>query len=215
MSHLKRISMAKRWPLPRKGTKYVLKSYPGKSFEISMPLGIALRDILKVTSTRKETKALLHNKDVKINGKINEEEKFPLSIFDVLSIPKLNKNFIFLLNESGKIIFEEINEKDAQTKVCKVINQKILGKGIKQINCMDGWNFICKDKISVNDSLLIDLKENKILKILPLKVGSEVFIMGGAHAGEKGKIAEKDKKIIVNIKNKNFEIQAKNIVVIR
>ena len=216
MSHLKRKSMEKSWPLPRKGTKYVLSAYPGKKSGMSMPLGIILRDVLKITSKRKETKALLHNKEIKVNGKIAEEEKLPVGLFDVLSIPKLSKNYIITFNESGKISCEEINEKDSHLKICKITGQKILKKGIKQINCIDGRNFLSKEKVSIKDSIVLDLKDNKILKILPFKVGSEALIIGGAHVGEKGKISEiTDDKVKMNIKNKAFEIQERNIVVVK
>jgi small subunit ribosomal protein S4e len=215
MSHLKRISIERSWPLPRKGSKYMLKAYPGKKSELSMPLGIILRDIIKITSKRKETKAVLQNKEVHVNGKIVREEKFPLMILDTLSLPKLGKHFILTLNESGKIVCEEISAKESESKVCKIIGQRILKKGIKQINCIDGRNFILKEKAAINDSLLLDLKENKITKVLPFKTGSEVLVIGGAHMGEKGKISETGERIKVHIKNKNFDIQAKNIVVLK
>lgn len=216
MSHLKRKSMEKSWPLPRKGTKYVLIAYPGKKSEMSMPLGIILRDVLNATSKRKETKALLHNKEVKVNGKIAEEEKLPVGLFDILSIPKLGKNYTIVFNESGKISCEEINEKDSNLKICKIIGQKILKKGIKQINCIDGRNFLSKEKMSINDSIVLDLKDNKIIKILPFKAGSEALIIGGAHIGEKGKITEIEKdKVKISLKSKTFEIQERNVVVVK
>ena len=214
MSHLKRISIERSWPLPRKGTKYLLKAYPGKKAEISMPLGIILRDVLKIANTRKEVKAVLHNKEVSIDGKIITEEKFPIGIFDILVLKKLNKNFLVTLNENGKISLEEIAEQETRQKICKIAGKKILKKGIQQINCIDGKNFISKEKINTNDSAVINFKENKIVKILPLKVGAEVLIIGGEHIGEKGKIIEKNEKIKVQVKNKNFEIHLKNIYVI-
>ncbi|MEM2956084.1 MAG: hypothetical protein QW041_00705 [Candidatus Pacearchaeota archaeon] len=214
MSHIKRKAMEKSWPLPRKGTKYLLKPYPGKKKEMSIPLGLIIRDVLKIANTRKEVKALLHNNEVKINGKIVTEEKFPLSIFDILSLEKLGKHFRVIFNKNGKIMMEEISEKEANLKICKVTGKKILKGGIQQINCLDGRNFIYKDKVKINDSIVVDLKENKIIKILPLKQGADVFIIGGKHIGEKGKISEIDEKIKTIIDGKSFEIQAKNIYVI-
>jgi len=213
MSHLKRISIERSWPLPRKGTKYLLKAHPGKKAEISMPLGIMIRDVLKLAGTRKEVKSMLHSREISIDGKIITEEKFPVGIFDIMSIKKLGKNFIVTLNESGKISLDEISE--THQKICKVIGKKVLKKGISQINCIDGRNFISKEKLGINDSVIIDLKESRISKVLPLKAGAETLITGGEHIGEKGKIIEKNEKIKVQIKGKNFEIHAKNIYVIK
>ena len=192
MSHLKRISIERSWPLPRKGTKYLLKAYPGKKSEISMPLGIMIRDVLKLASTRKEVKSMLHSKEVSIDGKIITEEKFPVGIFDIMIIKKIGKNFIITLNESGKISPEEISDKETSQKICKVIGKKVLKNKVQQINCIDGKNFVSKEKVSTNDSVIVDLKESKIMKVLPLKAGAEVLITGGEHIGEKGKIVEKN-----------------------
>jgi len=214
MKHLKRKAIARSWPLPKKGTKYVMKPYPGKKRELSLPLGIILRDILKIASTRREIKALLNANEIFVDGKLRKKEKTPLSLFDILSIPRLNKYYRITINEKRKIALEEINEKDSNIKICKVIGKKMLKNGIQQINCSDGINFIYKDKISINDSIIFDLKNKKIIKILPLKIGAEVFITGGAQSGLKGKIAEIDGKIKVRIKNKNLEVQVKNLYVI-
>jgi small subunit ribosomal protein S4e len=215
MSHLKRSSIERSWPLPKKGTKYLLKAHPGKKAEISMPLGIMIRDVMKIAGTRKEVKSMLHSKEVSVDGKIITEEKFPVGIFDIMCIKKLNKNFMITLNENGKIGLDEISDKETGQKICKVIGKKVLKKGISQINCIDGRNFISKEKLSTNDSVIIDLKESKISKVLPLKAGAEILITGGEHIGEKGKIIEKNEKIKVQIKGKNFEIHAKNIYVIK
>lgn len=211
MSHQKRLAIERSWPLPRKGTKYLLKQHPGKKSGISIPLGIILRDILKITNTRKEAKALLHDKEICIDNKIITEEKFPISIFDILSIKKINKSFKIMLDEKGKLHLEEINDKDSQYKTCKIIGKKTLKKGMQQINCLDGRNFLYKDKVNVNDSIVLDLKTGKIIKVLPLKEGAEVFVIGGEHIGETGKIIVKDKKIKIKIKNKDFEIKPEKV----
>ena len=213
--HLKRKAMEKSWPLPRKGTKYVTRPYPGKSFETALPLVIALRDVLKMVDTKKELKSLLNKNEIYVNERIIKEEKFPVGLFDVLSLPKIKKYFRATLTDKGKIALEEINEKDSQSKVCKVVGKKMLKKGILQINCLDGRNFLYKGNIAANDSIIFNLKENKVEKIIPLKAGAEVFVLGGGHIGAIGKISEINEKIKVQIKNNTFEIQAKNICVIK
>ena len=212
--HMKRLAIEKSWPLPRKGTKYLMKQYPGKRKEIAMPLAIVIRDILKVASTKREVRELLKAGDIIVDGKVCKEEKFPLSIFDNLSIPKIKKNYRITLTENGKICAEEISEKDAHLKICKIIGKKMLKNKVQQINCFDGRNFISKEKMNVNDSIIFDLKENKIVKMMPLKNGSDVFIMGGAHIGHKGKITSVEPKIKVKIKDNEFETQEDKVYVI-
>jgi len=215
MTHLIRKSIKNSWPIPRTGSKYIVCPYPGKKNELAMPLAIILRDILKLADTRKEIKELLKKDTVLVDNKIRREEKFPVCIFDTLSIPKIGKFFRMILNAHGKLALESITEKETTLKTCKIVGKKILNKGIQQINCFDSRNILSKEKINVNDSIIFDLKENKIVKILPLKENAEVFVIGGKHKGIKGKIAEiKDHKIKVQIKDHLFETKARNIYLI-
>jgi small subunit ribosomal protein S4e len=96
------------------------------------------------------------------------------------------------LSDKGKFQLEEIKENETDKKIAKIINKKIL-KGKKvQINLSDGRNFISDIKCSTNDSVLIDLKEGKIEKCLPLKEKSKVIIFAGKHSGERGSIEKLD-----------------------
>jgi len=66
-------------------------------------------------------------------------------------------------------------------------------KGKKtQINLSDGRNFISDVKCKVNDSVLIDIKNKKLKKVLPLKENTKVIVFAGKHAGESGVIKEVD-----------------------
>jgi ribosomal protein S4E len=56
------------------------------------------------------------------------------------------------------------------------------------MNLDDGRNIITKEKFSVGDSILLNTKESKIINILPLKKGSNIEVILGKHAGEKGKL---------------------------
>ena len=212
MTHLKRLTIEKSWPLPKKGTKYLMVPYPGKKAELAIPLGIVLRDLLKLASNRREVKEMLHKGEILVDGKTIKDEKLPLSIFDILSVPNLKKFYRITLAKR-KISLEEIPEKETNQKSCKVIGKTVLKRGIQQINCFDGRSILSKEKVAVGDSIIFNLKEKKIIGINPLKTGAEVLIIGGAHVGSAGKIVEKNEKIKVQIKNKPFEIQAKNLYV--
>jgi small subunit ribosomal protein S4e len=66
--HLKRNQASKRWPIPRKGTKYV--AVPLHNKHNSIPIVIVLRDLLKIGKSKKEIKKILLENKIKINGKI-------------------------------------------------------------------------------------------------------------------------------------------------
>ena len=71
-----------------------------------------------------------------------------------------------------------------------------------------------KEKLRINDSVLINLKDNKIVKSLPTEKGANVIIVGGKNMGSTGKITEVGEKISVKSKDKILNILPKNIYVV-
>ena len=213
MAHLKRLASPKNWIIPKKGTKYVLRAYPGK--EMSMPLGMLVRDLLKLTSIRKETRSFLKKKEIMVDGKAIEEEKFPVGLFDTIALKNLGKFYRIIINEHGKFDVQEIKENEIDQKSYKVMGKTSLKNGKMQLNLFNGRNIISDKKVSVNDSLVVDLQKNSILKHLPLKDGAKIYVLGGKHMGSFGtieKIVERDAK--VKIGKESFEIPLDKIYVI-
>ena len=92
--------------------------------------------------------------------------------------------------ETGKFYLNEIKESESSKKIAKVINKKML-KGKKlQLNLSDGRNFLSDIKCNTNDSVLINLKDGKIEKCLPLKEKVNAVIFSGKHVGKRGEIIE-------------------------
>ena len=192
MRHMKRHKTPKNWPIPRKGTKFVVR--PNFGNEKGMPILIILRDVLKIAKTRKEAKKALHAKNVLVNGKIIKDEKNPAMLFDVITIIPSKKNYRLELSENGKFKLEEIKTNEADKKVAKIIGKKTLKGKKMQLNLSDGRNLLSDIKCKVNDSVLIDLKSKKISKCLELKEKANVAVIAGKHSGEFGKIESIDEK---------------------
>jgi len=210
--HLKRQKAPKSWSVPRKGNKYL--AMPSHNQVNSISLIMSLREILNGISTRKELKKVLNEGKIKINGAVVKKINYSLGLFDVLSFE--NGDYRVSLNEHRKFIIEPIDPKDANSKISKVIGKKILNNKKMQVNLSDGRNYLSNEEIKTGDSVLINLKENKISKILPLKIKSRVFITKGKHAGQKGAIAEivdSGKKKIARLDNK-INVQLENLIVI-
>ena len=186
--HLKRNSIGRFWPVPKKGTKYVaVSNHDQKS---SIPLVVVMRDILKIVNNKKELKKALNEKQIFINHKQIKETNYPVCLFDTINIPDVKKNYKAILSEQKKIVFEEISDKEAETGVFKVISKKLLSNKKVQLNLSYGRNIISKEKIDAGDSVVLNFKENKLVKIIPMKEGISAFVIKGKHAGSKGKIEE-------------------------
>jgi small subunit ribosomal protein S4e len=212
--HANRRSIPKTWPVPKKAHPYINVPKSSNKKEFSISLATILRDMLKKSQNFKETKKIIRAGEIKVNGKVRKNEKFGLGLFDILEIPKLNKTYILLLTEGN--ILELKETKENKVKISKVLSKKMQNKGNLQINLMGGINLLSKEKLNLNDSVVLDLTKNQIIKILPLKKDANVFIMAGKWVGKIAKVLEvKSNKADLSIENKKvLDIPLKNLIVI-
>lgn len=204
-SHQKRQSVPKNWPIARKGTAFVVKSNHGNG----VPILVVLRDMLKFAKNRKEVKIALNTKTVLINQKEVLNDKNAVCLFDTITIIPSKINYRMSLSNKGKFELIEIKEKDAQEKTTKVNNKKTLKGKRVQLNLSDGYNVISDIKCNVNDSVIVSLKDKKIISCLELKEKAQAIIIAGKHAGATGNIVAIDKvRKIVEIDSNGVKINA-------
>jgi len=213
--HLKRQTIPKNWPVHRKGTKYVVR--PNFSINEGIPILIILRDMLRIAQNRKEVKKAIHSRHIFLNNKRVVDEKNSALLFDVITIIPSKKHYRLDLSKNEKFKIEEINESEASKKIAKIMNKKTLKGKKTQLNLSDGRNFLSNLKCKVNDSVLINFKDKKIEKCLPLKEKTEVIVTGGKHSGERGiinKINFERKMIELDIDKKEVNVLIKQLMVI-
>jgi len=214
MAHLKRQKAPKNWSIPRKGKAFIVT--PNSNPNTGVPILVVLRDMLKVAENRKEVKKALYAKNILINNRAVRDEKNAAVLFDVITIIPSKKHYRIVLSERGKFEAEEIKEKEANNKVAKIIDKKVLKGKKTQLNLSDGRNFLSEIKCNVNDSVLIDLTKKKIEKCLVLKEKANIVIFAGKHAGEKGEVNKviEDRKIVeATVNQKKINVLIKQIIV--
>tara|TARA_Y100000310_G_scaffold167856_1_gene167803 strand:- start:12599 stop:13330 length:732 start_codon:yes stop_codon:yes gene_type:complete len=206
-NHLKTLAAPKTWPLKRRLRKYVLRPYPGPhNLRFSMPLNVILRDLINISENTKETKKILFSKNVLVDGKRRKEVKFPVGIFDCISIKETNQNFRIILNEKGKLDFIEIKDEENSIKPSKIIGKTMMKNSKIQLNLNDGKNItLDKGDQKVGDTLILSLPDWNISKHLKLEKNAIVFFTGGKHIGSTGTVEEiRGSKIIY--KNKEGDM---------
>ncbi len=187
MAHIKKTQMPTSWPIPRKGRGKRFVAVPSHATSKGISVLFLLRDVLKIAKTRKEVRYMTLNGMVKVNNKVRKDENFPVQVFDVLNLDKAKLNYrLEIVNK--KYSLTEISAKEAETKIVKISGKTVLDKKTVQMNLDDGQNFVTKEKFSVGDSVVLNTKEDKIEKVLPLKEGARIEVVVGKHAGEKGKL---------------------------
>lgn len=199
MSHLKRISAPKTWPLARKDAKFVIRPNAGKVHELSLPLGYILKDMLPVCDTLREVKVLLSHRKVLANGKIRRDYKYPVGLYDVITVDDISYRVVIAKN--GKLAVNKIDAKEKDSLLLQITSKKLVVGGKFHLGFFGGHSIILDSakEYSVGDSVVVDGK-GKISKHIPMKKGALIQFIGGKHIGAKGTVESiDDQKIIVKI----------------
>ncbi|NUN11335.1 30S ribosomal protein S4e [Candidatus Micrarchaeota archaeon] len=195
--HLKRGASSVFHGLVRKGSKWLKKPSPGKhALKESISLGSLLTEKLGLAENKKQAKILANHDNILIDGAIVKDLKQPVGLMDVLSIPKLGKNYRVTANK-GTIKLVEITAAEAKTKYCKITGKKIIKKGKIQLNLHDSRNYLIEkeeDKFKVGDTLILSIPKQELKGVLKLEKNANCFIYRGRHSGETGKLEEIQEK---------------------
>lgn len=194
----------------RKGQKWIIGTRPGPhTKELSVPITIVLRDLLKIVKTAKEGKKIIRDGKILVDGKKIKDYKLPVGLMDLITLKEENKTYKLIFDKYGKIEAKETKEVDK--KLGKVV-KKTKGKDGKIIITLhDGKTLIADNNIKIGDTIVLSLKDKKIINILKLENESICYIMNGKHIGHFGKLkeivkTENSKQKIARIDTKEKEI---------
>ena len=189
--HQKRMSMPTSWRVPKKTNKWITATSPGPhNKDSSLPLVVILRDILHIVDSSKEAKQVLLEKQVLVDGIARKSLKFPVGLFDVISIPANGQYYRMLQDSKGRLYLNEVDEERAKFKICRIMNKTTVRGGKTQLNLHDGTNIIASEDYKTKDTIKISLPDKQILQKLEYKLGNMVMITGGRHSGTVGQIKE-------------------------
>ena len=190
--HLKRYFAPKAWKIKRKGIKFVAKPSPGThKIGMSLPLNVILRDILGYANSNREVKFILGKRNVTVDGIRRNDYRFPVGLLDVLSLNDSDEHFRVILDKKGKISLIKIGKGESSLKLCKITGKSIV-KGKIQLNLYDGKNIVVqKNGYKLGDSILLTLgKKNEIKEKISLDKGVLIYLTGGRHIGQVGKVQD-------------------------
>ena len=148
-----------------------------------------MRDILKLANSSREVRRILHDGNVMVDGNIVRDHRFPVGLFDVITIPKIDSSYRVLLDRKQRLMLHKVS--DSGIKLYRINDKTNVKGGAIQLNLHDGSNII-SDEFSyrTSDSVLVSLPERKVLQHLVYKPGNLALITGGAHSGELATIKE-------------------------
>jgi len=141
---------------------------------------------------------------------------------DVLSIEKTNEKYRILYDCKGRFLLKSIDEKEAAFKLCRIKRKQMGPNRIPYVVTHDGRTIRYPDpSLAANDTIKLDLNENKITEVCRFEMGNVAYIISGNNIGRVGVITARDRHQggfdIVHLKDangKSFATRINNVFVI-
>merc|ERR1719498_1787242 len=163
---IKRVAAPKQWYLGKLKGVYATRPTAGPhKLRECIPMSVLLQQRLKYAFTRDESRRIANSKDgnIKVDGKVRRNFRFPLGNMDVVTIDKTNEHFRILLDTKRRFNPHRIYAKEAGFKLCKVI-RKIIGKAkVPHIVTHDGRTIrYPHPDVQINDSVKYNFDTKEI-----------------------------------------------------
>jgi len=193
--HLKRLNAPSHWMLNKMGGTWAPRPSTGPhKLRECLPLIILLRNRLKYALTRREVMSIVMQRLIKVDGKVRTDVNYPAGFMDVVSIEKTKEVFRLLYDTKGRFYLKKIEADQENFKLGKVRRVEVGAKGIPYLTTHDGRTFRYPDPlISINDTVKIDLKKNKVVEYVKFDVGNLAMITGGRNLGRVGVVEHREK----------------------
>jgi small subunit ribosomal protein S4e len=191
-TRLKRQMAPAFWNIKRKEGRFTLQVKPGPySKSKAYPLGIVLRDILKLAHTTSEATKIVNMDKIKVDGIVRRNINFGIGTMDILELVPTGQAYRFVPRESRLLV--PISITDENEKLIKLIKttSKVMTKGGRlQYGFHDGRTILSDQKMNVGDTCVVQLPEGKIIQHIKCERGCMVLVMSGDNAGNIGKIED-------------------------
>ncbi|MCX8204075.1 MAG: 30S ribosomal protein S4e [Candidatus Nezhaarchaeota archaeon] len=197
---LKRHAAPAFWPVRRKEYKWVVKPSPGPHpIEKCIPLQLVIRDILGYAESAREARLIINRGEVKVDGRVCKDHRFPLGLMDVLEIPKLSKYFRLVPHPRSYLHLHEVELSEAAFKLCRIEGKTTVKGGHLQLHLHDGRNLLVRvsdprkpveDVYRTMDVVKISLPGCSVLDHFRLEPGAVAIVIGGENVGRVGRIVE-------------------------
>src|SRR5919206_928552 len=148
------------WSIRRKKGRFVLRVKPGAhSKRIAYPLGIILRDVLKVANTMHEAERIVNGGKIKVDGIIRRDVNFGVGLMDIVELASIGQAYRFVPKDSRLLVPVSIKDDEKLKKLVKITNKAVIRQGKIQYGFHDGKRLISDQNMSVGDTCLVQLPE--------------------------------------------------------
>lgn len=220
-TRVKRQLAPRFWEIKRKQSQFVVRVKPGPHRKTkAYPLGMILRDVLKLTSTMHESERVLTAGQVKVDGVVRRDPNFAIGLMDVIELS--NGQFYRVVPKDSMLLVPiPIEKSEASSKLVRVTSKSTIKAKKLQYGFHDGKTLITDQKFKVGDTCVIDLPKVQVTTHVPFGKGTTVLIISGENAGHIGRINDiKDgifslpKRALVTFEDRTVELPVEMVMVI-
>lgn len=209
------------WVIKRKQSQFVIKVNPGPHpKQRAYPLGMVLRDVLKVARTRQEADRILKANKVKVDGIGRRDPNFAVGLMDVVELA-LGEAYRMVPKNSVLLTPIGIEEAEKGIKLIKITSKTAIKGNKMQYGFHDSKTLVSSQNMKVGDTCVIELPEVKIKSHIAFEKESTVLITTGENAGTIGRIEDiKDgvfslpKRALVSFDGKSVELPVEMVMVV-
>jgi small subunit ribosomal protein S4e len=198
--HLKRLPAPRYWPIKRKEAKFTTRPIPGPHpKDHSLTLTIVLREMLGYAKNMREVKAILNTGQVRVDGRVRKDPRYPIGMMDVLEIQGSEEKFRLVPKKRGGLRLVPIDDKEASFKLCRIERKLMVPGGRLQMTLHDGRTLLLPtggkpSDFNTLDTIQVSVPDQKHMKIIPMEKGSYAVVSQGKNVGIEGKILEIEKR---------------------
>jgi small subunit ribosomal protein S4e len=209
------------WDIKRKESQFVMRVKPGPHPKNrAYPLGMILRDAIKVTKTARESQIVLNEGKVKVDGIVKHDPNLAVGLMDIVEL-STGQAYRLVPKNSELLAPVSVDNSEKNVKLAKVTS-KVTIKGKKiQYGFHDGRTLISDAKLRVGDTCLVQLPESKIKDHIRFEKGATALIITGDNAGKIGKIEDiRDgvfslpKRALVTFEDRAVELPVEMVMVV-
>jgi small subunit ribosomal protein S4e len=146
--------------------------------------------MLRYTATGKEAKMVVKLGKVKVDGKTRLNERFPVGLMDVVTLPDAGESYRVLPGRGRRLVLHQVKGDEIGIKLCRIIGKRTLRSNEIQLRLHDGRTLKvpADTPYNVNDVIEIKLPSQEIVEHVAFKDQLPIIITGGRSQGETGMI---------------------------
>ena len=200
------------WGITRKEKRFVVTVRPGSHGKnTSISSAVFLRDMLKIVKTLREAKYAIYNGKVIVDGVIRKSLHHGIGLMDVIELDGL-KEIYRLVPKNGILLQPIIIDSAEKTKKLVQVKSKTTIKNDRtQIGFHDGRVLIDDTNVSVGDTCVMQIPEQKILSVIKLEKGVQGLITRGVNAGKIGTVNKIIEGTFILPKRVDFTLEDRQI----